>query len=248
MSMHAVTECLRLAPATTPCSSTEQPRGRWRVPATLLVVFMQLSVVPVQAQPTSHEPATAQAERARIAAERSRIDARYAVEQQSCFQRFAVNDCRNVNRRRRDAEKTILRKRELDLNDAERARKAAVQRDNIERRQVERARREAEAAAQPMSGSYPDRPAGVRGTPRAPDAARDGNAKPPMTPRAGPRDDRRQHRAAAAADKADRTVQEAANLAQNDRRLREAAKHKADVMERNRGRDRTAVPLPAPSP
>ncbi len=246
--MRTVTEFLSpVLTLTTPCSCSDQPRRSSRVLATLLV-FMQLSVVPVQAQPAAGEPATAQAERARIAAERGRIDAAYAAEQQSCFQRFAVNDCRNANRRRRDVEKATLRKRELGLNDAERARKAAVQRDNIEQRRAERAQRAAEFAAQPAPSTSADRPASTRGTPRVPDAARDNGAKPPMAPRAGPRDDRRQRRAAAAAERAERIAQEAANVAQNDRRLRAAAEHKADVNERNQARDKAAAPLPLPTP
>lgn len=201
----------------------------------------------VHAQPAADEPASAQAERVRIAAERSRIDADYAVEQQRCFKRFAVNDCRNDSRRRRDAARSVLRKSEVELNDAERARRAAVQRDSIEQRQQERQNREAEAATTPRSEPLAsDRTEPARLVPQGDHNPRNSGPNSPIAPRAKPREDGHERRATAAAQRADRIAQEASNLAQRERRLREAAEHKAEVLKTDAARQQTAAPLPPP--
>ncbi len=199
------------------------------------------------AQPAPSEPEPARAERVRIAAERSRIDAEYAAEQQRCFKRFAVNDCRNESRRRRDAARGALRKREIELNDAERARRAAVQHDNIEQRQRELEQREAEAGAS-ARGMPPsaDRAAPTQMVPRSARGPRDSGPTGPMAPRGKPREDRRERRATAAAERAERIAQEAGNVAQRERRLREAAEHKAEVLETDAARQQRAAPLPVP--
>ena len=197
-------------------------------------------------QPAPAEPAAAVAERARIAAERGRINAAYEAEQQRCFQRFAVTSCRNDSRRRRDADNGLLRKREIELNDAERARKAAVQRFRIEQRQRERVQREAETAEPAGLPGATAAPA-ARITLRAPGPIRNSAPKAPMAPRAKPREDQPQRRAAAATRQAQRVAQEAANVAQNERRLQEASEHKAEVIARNKARTKSAEPLSLPA-
>lgn len=225
---------------------------RWlrRVLAVLSALLIAMASTTAQAQvqqPAAGEPAAAQAERGRMAVERARIDADYAAAQQRCFQRFAVTDCRNESRRRRDAARTVLKKREIELNDAERARKATVQHDNIEQRRRERERREADAAAQATEAPAAERAAPARIAPGGAAAARGGAPNPPMAPRGKVRDDQRQRRATAAADRAERLAQEAAHVAQRERQLREAVEHKSDVLERSVAREKPAAPLPVPS-
>lgn len=59
-------------------------------------------------------------ERAKIAAERSRLEADFLAEDYACYQRFAVNSCLGkVNARRRQAV-ADLRRQEILLNDEER--------------------------------------------------------------------------------------------------------------------------------
>lgn len=201
----------------------------------------------VHAQPAPNEPASAQTERVRIAAERSRVDADFAAEQQRCFKRFAVNDCRNESRRRRDAARSVLRKGEVELNDAERARRAAVQRDSIEQRQQERQRRGAEAAPAPRDEPLAsDRTEPARLVPRSAPSARSSGPSGPIAPRAKPREDGRERRATVAAQRAERVAQEASNVAQRERRLREATEHKAEVLKTDAARQQTAPPLPVP--
>ena len=232
-----------------PDFTAEPPhRSRHGTAALSVVLLALLSLAsPLRAQPAADEPTDAQAERSHIAAERTRIDAKYAAEQQRCFKHFAVNDCRNDSRRRRDAERTLLRKREIELNDAERMRKAAVQRDNIEQRRLERERRAAEAtAAESADPANVDRSKAVEAPPHGASDRRGGGPNTPMAPRAKPRDDQRARRATAAAERAERIAQEAGNVAQRDRLLREAAEHKADVLEKDAVRPKPAAPLPLP--
>lgn len=67
------------------------------------------------------------AERARINAERSRLEAGFLVEDAACYKRFAVNSCLgDVNVRRRQA-MTDLRRQEIMLNDEERQNRGAEQ-------------------------------------------------------------------------------------------------------------------------
>lgn len=72
------------------------------------------------------------AEHARIDAERQRIEKRFAEEEAACFQKFAVNDCRDASRARRRVDMADLRRQEIALNDAERKRKGAEQLQRME--------------------------------------------------------------------------------------------------------------------
>ena len=75
------------------------------------------------------------AERARLAAERQALLDGFAQEELACQQRFFVNACvEDVSRRRREA-LAPLRARELELDDAERQRRAAERRAAIEAKQ-----------------------------------------------------------------------------------------------------------------
>ncbi len=67
------------------------------------------------------------AERTRISAERSRLEAGFLAEDAACYKKFAVNSCLgDVNVRRRQA-MADLRRQEILLNDEERRRRGAEQ-------------------------------------------------------------------------------------------------------------------------
>lgn len=67
------------------------------------------------------------AERERISAERTRLEAGFLMEDAACYKKFAVNNClRDVNSRRREA-MAGLRRQEILLNDEERKIKGAEQ-------------------------------------------------------------------------------------------------------------------------
>lgn len=71
-------------------------------------------------------------ERARIAAERNAIEARFAAEEATCQAKFFVNTCLNDMRPRQREALADLRRQEILLDDAERKRKATEQLEKIE--------------------------------------------------------------------------------------------------------------------
>lgn len=73
-------------------------------------------------------------ERARIAAERQAADARYSQAEAACYARFAVNDCVNEAKAVRRETLADLRRQEISLNDDERLRKGAAQRQRLDER------------------------------------------------------------------------------------------------------------------
>ncbi|MGZ5194500.1 MAG: hypothetical protein ACXWJM_03995 [Ramlibacter sp.] len=93
------------------------------------------------------------AQRARIASERSEVEAAYGARQRQCYLKFAVNDCVKAAKSQRREKLADLRRQEISLNDAERKRKAAERAGTLEDRsspekQEAEAQRRAKAAAQ----------------------------------------------------------------------------------------------------
>jgi hypothetical protein len=88
-------------------------------------------------------------ERARIDDERRQVEARYAAEEADCRQRFFVTSCVDQAKARRREGLDILLQQELQLDDAERRRRAADRLQAIEARR-------AEMAARPPAASQPE--------------------------------------------------------------------------------------------
>jgi colicin import membrane protein len=190
------------------------------------------------------------AERARIEAERTVVNDRFAEQKRACSSRFAVTDCVEKATRERNAALSDLRRQERVLDDAERKRRAAERlkeqderhsperlREAEERRaraladQKEREERAAEKAAKRAAGQAqkasepprvrtPSEPAGPQGAARAPQKPKN----PPLS------------------------AEEAAkNRAAHEARLQEAQAHKAEVRERVAKRAKPAASaLPVP--
>ena len=98
--------------------------------AVLLAFFAALAAVATL-------PAAAEApavERARIAAERGKVEARYLDEERACWGRFAVNACLAEARAKRRSALADLRRQEISLNDAERKQRAAERLRPMEQR------------------------------------------------------------------------------------------------------------------
>lgn len=74
-------------------------------------------------------------DRSRIAAERSRAQAGFAIEDSACYQRFWVNDCLDAVKARRLELLADLRRQEVALNDQERKTQGAQQLQKIEEKQ-----------------------------------------------------------------------------------------------------------------
>ena len=115
-------------------------------------------LLPLLLWPQAARPAD-DAERARLAAERQALLDRFAQEELACRQRFFVNDCAEDVRRRRRYALVPLRARELELDDAERQRRAAERRAAIEAKQREQAARPAPASAPELPPRSPAEPA-----------------------------------------------------------------------------------------
>lgn len=81
----------------------------------------------VQPQGPADPPRTVDAERARINADRARLEAGFLAEDAGCYKKFAVNSCLGeVNIRRREM-MADLRRQEILLNDEERRTRGAEQ-------------------------------------------------------------------------------------------------------------------------
>ena len=211
----------------------------------LALLPLLLAAAGAGAQSPSDDALTLQAERTRIAAERSRINARFASEDRACHQRFAVNDCLKANRAWQRTELDELRRQEVLLNDAERQRKGAEQLQKLDDKQRARAQDEANrsTALPPPEPKAPPTPHGGKlprtAEPKAPDTAKIEQHQETM------RRKQDQH----AADEARRAAQAAQAPAEEQRnadRLREAAEYKARILERNARQPSKAQPLPAP--
>ena len=91
------------------------------------------ALLPAHAQESDQE-AKEMRERDRIKAERAVVEDRFRVEEHACRQKFAVNDCVDRARRHRSADLAELRKQELVVNEAERKRRAAERRRELDER------------------------------------------------------------------------------------------------------------------
>jgi colicin import membrane protein len=206
---------------------------------TVLSTLLVLPAAPVLAQPSDGMLAglNVEAERARIDTERKQVEAKFKVEEAACYKKFAVNDCINEHRAVRRTALADLRRQEISLNDAERKRKGAEQIQRMEEKQ--------KTPAPPTEMQQRERkPAASQGsaTPRTP---RDPNEpRAPLSPRANPRTPREP----VVKDPAAAAAMAAEEQAQYQRKLDEAAAHKAQTLQRNAERTKPrAQPLP-PAP
>jgi hypothetical protein len=167
-------------------------------------------------------PDSDMAERARIAADRQAVEARFEAAQRDCEKRFVVNNClEQARQERRQALEPLQRQTHL-LDDARRRERA------VERLRAIQAR-ESAAAAMPA----------LQGAGSAPALAASGAAPRPLLRHAV-----RPAPSASASDQAARQRQ-----AQHQQRLQEAQAHQEAVQARNARRDaqrKPAASLPVP--
>ena len=184
------------------------------------------------------------AERARIAAERSRVEAAFQVEQKACYQKFAVTGCiEEAQGRRRDA-LADLRRQEIALNDAERKARSADRMRELQQKQAEEDRRQADAAAKGQAErANREQRAQEKAAKAQAAAAKEGTGtpKPPRhapTPKAGG--------GARTLDAAGGQPDVGENRRRYDERQRQAQEHKATVEQRDAQRKKPSQPLPVP--
>lgn len=90
------------------------------IPAFLLLVFTGLAQAQIALVAGQDPVASLEERRARISAERARLETSFSAEDAACYERFAVNSCLGkIDTRRRQA-MAELRRQEISLNDEER--------------------------------------------------------------------------------------------------------------------------------
>jgi len=112
-------------------------------PFVILLLLLGLSLPGLAADQSQADTA----ERARIASERSRIEAAFQAEQKACYSKFGVSGCIEDAKARRSAQLGDLRRQEISLNDAQRKARAADRVKELERKRADEARKQSEAAA-----------------------------------------------------------------------------------------------------
>jgi colicin import membrane protein len=209
------------------------------------------AILPVHAQETDVEAKEAK-ERDRIKAEKAVVEERFKVEEHACRQKFAVNDCVDRARRSRRDDMAGLQRQEQVLNDAERKRRSAERRKELDERvSPERQQEAADKRAKALQDTK-DREdrnsekaakraadqAGKAAHPSAPKAARPGTVEPQGKARPSRAFNVPQPEASKAA----------ANRAKYESNQKDAAQHKAAVREREAKRTKPpASALPAPA-
>ncbi len=161
-------------------------------------------------------------ERAAIVAERSQLAERYAAEERTCADRFAVNACVDDVRARRRAALQPLRERELRLDQAERQQRAEERRAAIAAKRQAAAARPAAAASAQLRVREPA----------------------PQRPAAAPRPARSR-------DEAARAAEAAARARESEQRREEAQAAQQRVQQRQLERElsgKRSEPLPLPAP
>lgn len=199
--------------------------------ATLLALLCGPALAQTQAAPHEH---AMQAERADIAAQRTKAEAGYAAERKACYQKFAVNDClRGASARHRQIV-AELRRREIALDDAERKQQAAE-------RQAELQQKAADAARKRSDAEQAGAPAGAQRRSNAADHASDAAAA-----RSAAEDRQRRHQQELDA-QAQKARAAGSERARYDAKIKAAEERRADRDRRER--ENTAPPVkPLPIP
>jgi colicin import membrane protein len=206
------------------------------------IIFFLASLCTGVAAQTAAATANQEAERTRIAAERTRLEAGFLTEDAGCYQRFFVNSCLDeVNARRREALAT-LRSQEVLLNEQERKLKGAEQSRRIEEKaSVENQQIEADRRAKAAS-DYQSRVGGQKEKQQSrtsPQAAEQANS--------AARTDKLKANELKKQARSDRQAAEAAETARYEARQKEAEERRAqNARERLQRAKPGAKPLPLP--
>lgn len=182
-------------------------------------------------------------QRARIATERSQVEASFRTQEKACYATFAVNDCLSAARAQRREAIADLRRQEISLNDADRKRKGAERQRAIEERPAPG--QKPERAEQPAKATTGHREPDARAAQKAADRAQveSSNAASALA--------RQRQAQLKASEKNAEHIRRAEEAAQNAKRHQElkaqAEEHRASVNKRLAERKKPpAQPLPAP--
>jgi colicin import membrane protein len=216
-------------------------------PATLAGLLLALAGL---AAPAVAAPSADGAERARIAAERSALDARFAERERECRQRFVVTSCVDDARRERRRGLDGLKARQLQLDEAKRRARTEERRAELAAKAADDAKRERAARNGPASAPA----ARDDGLPHGLEPRHDGAASD--VPRLGVLRDHRGSGSGAGltsghAEPAEvRQTREARSRASFAARQQQAAEHREEVLDKTvkAMKDRrpgATLPLPA---
>ncbi len=182
-----------------------------------------------------------QTERARIASERKKIEARFTAEQTACYKKFAVTGCIDDSRAWRREVLADLRRQEILLNDAERRRKGGEELDKLEQKRIEKAEENApEPRERQHKASPPPKPQGERKAASPSSDPADRAAYQNSLQR------KTEHQAQQAQQRAERAAQSAQEEQRYADKLREAAENKERKRKRLQENPGKGKPLPDP--
>ncbi|MGZ5180276.1 MAG: hypothetical protein ACXWC2_07355 [Ramlibacter sp.] len=174
------------------------------------------------------------AERARIAAERNRVEADFLSERKACYARFSVSGCIDAAAARRRDLLADLRRQEIALNDAQRKARSAERQKELERKEADAERKQAEAQAR---GQAERESRQRRADDKAAKAAKSKEAA--AAPKA--------HAARPAASRATRAEPDTEeNRRRYEQRIHDAEEHKATVQQHAAEQKKASKPLPVP--
>ena len=199
----------------------------------------------IQSAENASSEASTQALRERIALERAQVQQRFSQQEAVCYQKFAVNSCREDSRIERNEALGELRRQEITLNQAERRRKGALQHQLTEDKSQRASEREAAlpdqtAASEPAPAAKQRAPATARKA-KAPGAAP--TAKAPSASQ----DQKQAQRSREAAAREAKALAAAQNQARYDAKLGKVQADKEAAAQRAAQRSKPAASsLPTP--
>jgi hypothetical protein len=221
-----------------------------RVVLLLALVFAPCASWPAAPAPAASATTASHAdERARIARERSAVEARFRSREDECRQRFIVTSCLDDAKAERRQAIDKLRARKMVVDEARRHERADERRAELADKAAEDARRESERAAH-AAASAGSEPAARSGRPfesprpRVATSAASGGHDRPGPARIGPEGKPRPEES-----KASRQQREAASRAAFEARKAQAIEHRNEVIDRTTKRmsqKSPAAPLPVP--
>ncbi len=212
-----------------------------KVILSLLLGLIAASMPHAQTQPRL-SAAELDAERSRIAAERSTLEQRGVQERTACYQKFAVQDCLNESRRRSRAALDQLRRDDARVNDIERRERGNAALERLDQKNAPQPTQDTAARRAQALKSQQDRMdrAAGQAAGRASEAAQAADRRRAF-------EDKQRSHADRQTRQAERRVEAPKERERHEDKLRRAAEHEAERERRNaeRKKPRAAALPPA---
>ncbi|MDM0034117.1 hypothetical protein QTI33_18435 [Variovorax sp. J22P271] len=209
----------------------------------VLALLLGLAAAPLWAQSSATAGgADLDAERARLAGERTAISARYDADRAACYKKFAVEGCLQESRQRRRLATDDVKRQEAEINDLERKRRGAAALDKLDEKGSAARAKEDDAKREQSLKSQQDREQ------RAADhAAGRTQAAIEAAEKQRQFDDKQRAHAEEQAKAARRRAEAPAARQAYDDKMQKAEQHRADNQKRNADKTKPrSAPLPDP--